>query len=448
MKKYLQNILLALFIGFAAIQISAQKGVEDGSRYGHGDDSIRCIRNLSLYREFNKYKNYEDAREPWKIVFSECPTATKNIYIDGAKMWNTFISQEQDAVHKAEMMDTLRMLYDQRIKYYKQEGSVLGRKGVDILRHPEYRNNPDIVEEAYGYFNKSLNILKNKSSIAVVGTYMTSSIMLFRAGRIPDMQVIEDYAMTSDILDYQLAQKPVNASVLKVKEHNDANFINSGASTCASLIKYFQPQFEKRKEDLSYLKQVVGFLNKLNCGSEPFYAQVAESLYKKDPSAKAAFGLAKLFLTKEQYNKAIVYYIEAIGSEEDPIKKGEYLYQLGYITYFKMNQPQKAREYALQAIKLKAGWGDPYILIGDTYVGSKDCFEDEFEKATIYWAGVDKFIRAKAVDPSTGKKAEERISTYSKYFPNVETIFFYSLKDGDSYTVGCWINETTKVRSR
>ena len=345
-------------------------------------------------------------------------------------------------------MDTLRMIYNQRMKYYDHEGSILGRMAVDILRHPEYREDPDLVQEAYGYMNRSLKLLKNKSLIAVVATYMTSSVLLFKQGRISDKQVIEDYTLTADILDYQLAHDPQNASLLKVKEANDANFIASGAPTCTSLLNYFKPQYEQKKGDLEYLKRVVEFMGAVQCESDPFFAKVAEDLYAKEPSAEAAYGLAKLFLTKEDYTKAVRYYKEAINSEKDPVKKADYYYQLAFIIYAKMNEREQARTYALEAIKLRPDWGEPYILIGDAYAGSKDCFDDEFEKTTIYWAAVDKFIKAKTVDPSVTEKANERISTYSKYFPDVETIFFYSLKEGDPYTVDCWINETTTVRAR
>jgi len=448
MKKKLQIILVTILLGVFALPAASQKGVEDGSRWGHGKDSINCIMNLSLYREFAKYKNYDDAMGPWKEVFTNCPKATKNIYIDGVKMWNTYIGKEKDPVRKAAMMDTLRIIYNQRIKYYKQEGSVLGRMGVDILRHPEYRQDPGIVEEAYGYLGRSLKILKNKSSIAVVATYMTSSLKLFQEGRITNLQVIEDYAVTTDILEYQLTQKPDNASLLKVKDASDANFIVSGAPTCESLLSYFEPQYEKRKDDLNYLRRVVRFMGALECETEPFYAQAAEALYKKEPSADAAFGLAKLFLAKEQYPKSMDYYQEAINTEEDPLKRADLYYQLAFIINVKLDQPEKVRAYAREAIKLKPDWGDPYILIGDAYAGSKDCFSDEFERTTIYWVAVDKFLKAKSIDPSSAEKANERINTYSRYFPDVETVFFYSLKEGDSYTVGCWINETTKVRSR
>jgi tetratricopeptide (TPR) repeat protein len=448
MKKLLKILFFPVLISLLATTVSAQKGVEDGSRYGHGEDSITCIKNLSLYREFVKYKNYADAIGPWRIVFSECPLATKNIYIDGAKMYNNLLAKEKDPVVKTGLMDTLKMIYDQRIQYFKQEGSVLGRKGVDILRHPEYRNDPDILEEAYGYLGMSLDILKNKSSVAVVATYMMSSVYLFQEGRITDMKAIEDYARGNEILNYQLSKKPGDEDIMKVISHSDANFIASGAPTCTSLLDYFKPQWDDNKEDLDYLKKVTGFLGTLECEEDPFYAQAAEKLYAMEPSAEAAYALAKLFVTKGQFSKAISYYQEALGSETDPHKKADYYYQLAYIINAKMDQPEKARLYALEALKLKPNWGDPYILIGDAYAGSKDCFDDEFEKTTIYWAAVDKFAKAKTVDPATAEKANERINTYSKYFPDVETIFFYSLAEGDSYTVGCWINETTTVRPR
>ena len=448
MKIDLKITLFPVLLGLFTLTSMAQKGVEDGSRYGHGEDSISCIKNLSLYREHVKHGNYPSALGPWRVVFAECPKSTKNIYIDGAKIFNDFIAKEKDPERKAVLMDSLRIVYDQRIKYYKQRGSVLGRKAVDILKHPEYRTNPDIQEETYGYLKESISILKNKSSVAVVATYMTTSFALFQNERLTDLQVIENYAQASEILDYQLEQKPGNKTILQVKEATDYNFITSGAPSCESLVAYFQPLWEEKKADVAFLGRVVNFMSTLECESEPLYALAAEALYQQEPSAQAAFGLARLFISKEEIDKAITYYQEAIEREEDPDKKADYLYQLGYVTNAQLKQPQKARNYALEAIKLKPDWGEPYILIGDAYAGSKDCFTDEFEKTTIYWAAVDQFSKAKSVDTGVAEKADERINTYMNYFPDIETIFFYSLKEGDNYNVGCWINETTKVRAR
>ena len=52
MKMKMFTMLFALSVGATAT--FAQKGVEDGSRFGHGQDSIRCLQNISIYTEYVK----------------------------------------------------------------------------------------------------------------------------------------------------------------------------------------------------------------------------------------------------------------------------------------------------------------------------------------------------------------------------------------------------------
>lgn len=446
MEKLIRQAITGTILILVSMTVWGQKGAEDGSKYGHGEDSLTCLRNLSLYREYVKYGNYKDGIIYWRMAFNECPASSQNMYIDGAKMYNQFISEEKDPVKQDALIDTLMLVYDQRIQFFGQRGSVLGRKAIDLLRY----NNNDInsVEEGYNYLEESIKLLKNKSSMPVVATYMTATYTLYQEQRLSDDQVINNYEIASEIIDFTLADDPEDEDALKVKDHVDLNFIASGAATCQSLVHFYKPQFEKNKETLSYLKKVVTFLATLDCEQDPLYAHAAEALYKLEPSAQSAFSLAKLFVTKDQFIKAAGYYLEAIEKESAPDKKADYYYQLGVITNSKLSDPQSAKQYALEAINYRPGWGEPYILIGDAYVASKDCFNDDFEKTTIYWAAVDKFIKAKSVDTTVAEKANERIQTYSLYFPDVETTFFYSLREGDPYTVGCWINEKTTVRSR
>jgi hypothetical protein len=88
-------------------------------------------------------------------------------------------------------------------------------------------------------------------------------------------------------------------------------------------------------------------------------------------------------------------------------------------------------------------------LIGQLYIAAReDVFDNDFDQTTVFWAAIDKFAQAKNVDPEVADKANDLIRQYSKYFPNNELVFFHTLKEGDSYKVGGWINETTTVRSR
>jgi hypothetical protein len=117
-------------------------------------------------------------------------------------------------------------------------------------------------------------------------------------------------------------------------------------------------------------------------------------------------------------------------------------------TYRNLKNFPKARSYAVQVTELRPEDGNPYILIGDLYAASaKECGSDDLTTKVAYWAAVDKYYKAKSIDPSLEDAANERINTYSKVFPSTETVFFHDLKEGDSYTVGCWINETTTVRA-
>jgi hypothetical protein len=446
MKRSLVNSISVIIMFFMSATILAQKGFDDGSKYGHGQDSIRCLKNLALCRDRVKSNNYTEAIGYWRVIFRECPQSSQYIYIDGVKMYNDLIIAETDPVRKNALIDTLMMIYDQRMIYFDQKGNILGRKAVDLMRFR--KDDIGSIEEAYGYLEESLNLLKDKSSIQVVSAFMNSTYTLFAAGKLTDLKVIDNYTLASDLIDYLIAENPADEDARKVKENIDLNFIASSAPTCQSLISYFKPMFEEKKTNIPYLKKVVSFMATLNCNEDPLYIQASEALYQQEPSALAAFNLAKLFATRENYNKAVVYYKEAIEKETDPVKKADYYYQLGWITYAKLDDPQTACKYAQYAINSRPGWGEPYILIGDAYVAGKNCFTDEFKKTTVYWTAVDKFIQAKSIDPSVSEKATERIQTYSMYFPDVETMFFYGLKNGDPYTVGCWINEKTTVRSR
>ena len=111
-----------------------------------------------------------------------------------------------------------------------------------------------------------------------------------------------------------------------------------------------------------------------------------------------------------------------------------------------MNNNLKARELALKAVSIRTNWGEPHILIGQLYADSKSSCSSISLPNAVYWVAVDMFLKAKTIDPSVEEKANKLILAYSKYFPNKEEAFFQNVTEGNSYSIGCWINETTKAR--
>ena len=119
---------------------------------------------------------------------------------------------------------------------------------------------------------------------------------------------------------------------------------------------------------------------------------------------------------------------------------------VGLINQIKGNYPE-AKKAALEAIKLKSSCGKAYLLIGDLYAASgARCSGEDAMPLDYNWAADDKYVRAAAVDSSVAEQARERRAKLQSKFPSTQDKFLRGFKDGDSYKVGCWIQETTTVR--
>ena len=439
------TLFMVLFTIFS-IPSMGQKGVDDGSKYGHGEDSIRCVRNFSLYNEYYKQKNYKDALPYWKIVFAECPNVSSNIYLHGVRMFDQKMNAAKDIEVKHSYLDTIMMIYDQRIQYFGREGYVLGRKGKDFLELR--KDNLEDVQKGYDMIKKSISLQNEKSQIDILVIYMTASTTLFEGEKIDGERVIENYALISDIIDKQIAKKPDEENLLRAKEAIDNVFATSGAATCDGLITLFTSKFEQAPNDVNQMKKILTLLGQTKCSETEFYFTVSTAYHKQEPTSKSAYLLAQMNVDRKQYESAARYFKEAVELETDDVEKSKYYLKLGEITYRELGNHSLARTYAREARDANPLSGHPYILIGSIYAASKACGEDELGEKAVYWIAVDYFIKAKSVDPELSEVANKNISVYSQHFPDTETIFFHGFKEGDEYLVECWINEKTKVRAR
>lgn len=437
--KGLKILLLLLISGFLAGGIAKAQGP---------DVPEVCLKNFSLYYEFYKQKNYKDALNPWRNLFRECPEWKESTFAYGINIYKFYLENASTPSDIAAYSDTIMMLYDKRIEYFpEKKGDILGRKGIDLLR---YRRNdgPEFIKEGYEILKASVEVEGKKSSPVVLTTQISAGVSLFMNDLIEGEDLINSYVVATDILDAQLAKRP-SGKTQKAKSAIDANIKDSRVLTCEAIINIYQPKFAENKEDPDFLKLVSGFLNDAgDCEMDPFYAQVSETLYALEPSAEAAYNLGRLFLKKEDYEKSKSYFLEAVERTENDEDKASYYYSLAGLSQQYLKSPADAARYASLATELRPDWGDPYLLIGMSYIAGNSSLGDEFERRTAYWLAVDMFYKAKSVDPSVADRASEYISEYSQYFPTREDLFFRSIAEGDRYTVGGWINKTTTARPK
>ncbi len=450
--KFTKLLVLSLIMSAGALY--AQKGVEDGSKYGHGEDSIRCLKNLSLYSEYYKQKNITDALVYWQQAYDECPKSTSNIYKHGENMYKMLLDKAKDPVKKEEYYNKLMQIYDQRIKYFgnskKYPASyIIGKKAVSMLKYKG--TDPAVVKEAFTMLDKAINERGVKTQDAVLLTFFTASINRYREGDLSAEAVVNNYNTVSKIFDKKIATATDNKKekIQTIKAMIDKMFATSGVASCENIEKIFGPQLADRSGDKDWLERINHLLARNDCGDSELFFKTSELLYKIEPSASSAYGLFKMNLKTQNMDKAKEYCQQAIKLEEDPVEKAKFYTKLALIYLSEKKYPE-VKSIALKALKLDPKLGTAYILIGKAYAASaKNYGTNEFEHSTVYWAAVDKFIKAKQVDPEVADEAKSLINIYSAHFPGKEEIFFQKdVQLGGTYHIGGWINETTKVREK
>ncbi len=445
-RKYLYSIVLISFIILFFINpVSSQQNVINNPAYGPDSASrIECASELSNLTEFMKINHLEYSIISWRKVYKNCPASSKNIYINGAKIFTDMLEEAKDPALQKAYFDTLMMIYDDRIKYFGEEGYVLGRKGKDMLKYFGNEYN-----KAFSVLKKSVELEKSESDLNVLLALMETSVAMFKDDSISSDQLLNNYLLISGALN----GKPAVGSRKAIIENCSARvneLLNlANIKDCSVIETAFKKKVSEESQDTRLLNLVISLMENSGCENSDFYGELYEKVVQADNSVEKTYSLAKFYIRKERFKNAMTQLQKAVEIDQDQNNKAQYYYQMAVIANSKMNNPQLAVDYATKAIQQKSNWGEPYLLIAGAYIdGIKDCSDDPFTKSTIFWAAVDKCIKAKVVDPSIADKANNLIDDYSKFFPSKEDLFFRSIPEGSEYAVGCWINQKTTVRAR
>jgi len=453
MKKILQTLTIFLILSVTGTVTSFSQQM----------DINNCLRNYSLYKEYYKQKNYNDALPYWRKVsqggclklFKEDARYEKRklaraVLQNGTTIYKFKVKealQKKDTKTAYAYLDTVMMIYSTRLKLYPSDSSrVLGYMGLDLLKYK--KGSPGAMKKAYDYLGQAINLGRQSTKIPIMAAYMDLTIALFKDRVITSEEVVNNYANLTQIIDKKLNEDPENEEVLKLKDAIAAQFTNSGAATCESLIALFTPEFEDNKDNPDAMKKYVFWLKNTGCEETELYLKSMIALNKIEPSSKLAYDIARIYKKRGDYERAIKYLKQAVSLEDDGALKSKFYLEIADIIFRIKKDLPKAKTYCVKAMQADPSSGLPHMLLGRIYATAKNYGDDDLAHAAVFWAAVDQFKIAKKKDPSLANMANEYIATYSKHFPSKETAFFYTYKEGDTYELGGWINEKTTVRIR
>lgn len=246
-------------------------------------------------------------------------------------------------------------------------------------------------------------------------------------------------------IDKKYGKNTKSINNYKGVKNNIDNLFQPFAS-CEDLIKVFTAKMSENSEDVNLLKRITTILDKKDCTDSKLFLDASKKLYALEPSPEAAYNIGIQLFKDKKYGEAATYFEQATKAENnDRVYRA---YRNLAMCYQNSGNFSKGREAARKASQVDPTAGEPYLIIGLLYAESSRQFSGDLESKAVFWAAVDKFQKAKQVDSSVADRANELIRAYSQYFPPMETIFFNDYAEGQNYTVGGWIGESTTVRAK
>ncbi len=441
MKQSVWSLVIFLMLSVGAV---AQP---DESKYGSTPEEVEsCKRYLSLYREYRDQGQAQEALPHWRGAFRTCPGAAKTIFIDGAKFYGEILDGifEDDTMtdERDAYLDTLMLIYDKRIEHYGEEGRVLAYKANDLFKYDESR-----AAEANKMMKRSLDIEGMDSDAVVASKYYQTLYTMYRNKEATKSDLLVEYMPVLEILDYNIAKlddERARSRYEKAKNNLDAFFIK--IAECDDIYRILGERIAEAPNDIELNKKSLAVMNKRDCNEGELYLEVAERVYADEPTPAAAYSIGIQKLKAKDYNGALQYFEEAADLCGDCIDLDTYLQRAGQTAVI-LGQHKRAIGYANRILSVKPRSGDAYILKGDAVAaGAKACKDEPLKEAGAYLLAVDYYNKAKSVDGSVAEKANEKIASYTKYFPKTTDVFFHNLEKGRNYKVECF-GETTTIRT-
>lgn len=413
-----------------------------------------------LYRDLLKKERYDKAFPLWKKAYTIAPAADgkrNTHYADGIRFYQRFYDQAKDSLQKEKYVDTIFMFYDQMEECYGETGYVLGRKAFDLyFKYPEMMNE----DEVYGYFKESMELDQDSARYFILNPFTDLLVRRYFDEKIGEEEAQKYSGMIINRLEKGLesGENEEQWSIINdyVPSRLSAFEGVKGFYDCDYYLAKYVPQFDENPEDCELVTTVYRSLIWGGCsetGNEDF--QRIKAVY--DENCKVVEKVASSSTAKDGFNaleagdfeKAIDKFKEAAEETDNMDRKAQLYLLVAKIYYGSLKRFPLSREFARKAAEAKPNWGEPHLLIGKLYASSGPlCGPGTgWDSQIVVWPAIDEWQKARNVDPDAAAEATKLINRYTQYMPSKGDVFQRTLNEGDSFTVGCWIQQKTTIRA-
>lgn len=432
-----------LILAFIALVIASNLalGNNNSSTYAWGENSDEAKGRWMFLQSSIEEKQYKIAMKPLQWLLSNTPDLNVALYIHGAKVLEQNVKLEKEAVRKGALQDSVLWLYDERIKRFGNEASVLNRKGRVAYKYLRKRKGKEA--ELYELYSKIYELNKNEMLVQNATNYFKTSVSVYKLKTVEKGEVIAIYSSLLSFLDAKEVEYSANEKKLGIVAKNRLKmaqyFDKYVPVSCEEIESSFGANY-KANPTIDKAKSINALLIKKKCLESGLFIETNNKILEVEPSSKRYSVAAKLYLSSGKMEESYNYFTKAIELESNDSVKSVLQLELAKITATKGDY-SKARSEALAAIKLNLNNKKAYEFIGDLYVaGAAQCnSNDILVNKALYIAAYNQY--SKAGNSSKMASAKEQ-------FPTMEDIFVRNKKEGDLIKVGCWINENVALKKK
>lgn len=414
--------------------------------------------NYVIYRQMLKAKDMAESMRIWRKVYATSPAADgrrATVYTDGIAFYHDLIAKFP--AKKQVYGDTIVALYAEARRCYPGDGYMSAIQGFDS--YYTYKGTAT-EDEIYALFKESLDIDgPEKLNYFVINPMSRLLVDAHKEGKVDDAEAKEVVDALMTRLEKGLKEcEGANCEPWKAIEGYAPETLRffetvEGFYDCEYYINQYFAEFQENPNDCDAITTALSRLKYGGCADDS--PQMIEVRTAKDnncvvpPTGPNTLRQAYNLLEANDYKGAIAKFEEAAEETDDAERKGRYYLTAAKVYYSHLRSFSQARAYARKAAKANPNFGEPYMLIGTLYASSGPlCGPGTgFDSQVVTWPAIDKWQQAKRIDPSLAGKANKLINRYTQYMPSKGDCFQRSINPGDSFTVGCWIQETTRVRN-
>ena len=353
-------------------------------------------------------KHFDEAIHPSKWLLEHTPDLNVALYINAAKAYEAMAKQEQDAVRKAEIQDSVMLIYDLRIKYFGDEANVLNRKGR--LAYSYWINRKGKLDELHSLYSKI-------DELNGVNAYASNSYYLFKVSckKMKKKELTEEAVLTlfdhvNTNLEQKLTLALANGKSVRSIEKNQTKIESTlnkyGLElSCEWITSHYGATFNTAPS-LDLAKKISKNLKKQKCVSNPLFTSATTYILNIEPTAEGYSMLAAIQLNQKLDDDALASLQKAIELTELNSEKSEYYFDIAKIKAQK-HQYNEARANARLALKEDASQKEIHSFIGDLYFSSyKSCKSDDvLQTRAVFIAAYKEYQKA----GSASKMAKSKI---------------------------------------